>query len=267
MIDLSKQSGLPISIDENYQLIFRDSLPAVKPTIRKLSEMVPVLLEPEIKPVPDTEDMYFMYRDIHMLDDEQVIRNNNIRYDITVVPPLMLGKEYNKVLGHYHAANSKGYVYPEIYEVLHGEAMFLFQEMTEGFKDLTTVVASKVVAGDKIIIPPNYGHILINLGLDVLVMANWDADNFKSNYEPVKERHGMAYYIVKKADGGYAFVKNLNYINHPEVKIISESEKVQAGFRFRPDEPMYTAGMNDPKLLEFLNAPEKYEKELSGLVL
>ena len=70
MINLEKVSGLPISVDDNYQLIFRNRLPAVKPNIRKLSEMIPVLMEPEIKPVPYTKDMYYMYRDIHMLNDE-----------------------------------------------------------------------------------------------------------------------------------------------------------------------------------------------------
>jgi glucose-6-phosphate isomerase len=266
MINLQTQSGLPLGIDENYQLIFHDPLPAVTPTIRKFSEMIPVLMEPEVKPIPETTDMYYMYRDIHLPGDEQSIRNNNVRYDITVAPPLMLGQEYNKVLGHYHAANNKGYIYPEIYEVLHGEAMFLFQNMTEGFKDLITVVASKVTTGEKIIIPPGYGHILINLGFDVLVMANWDADNFKSNYEPVKEKHGMAYYVVRNSQRGFDFVKNPNYNNHPEVRLINDQQRVYANFGFKPDEPMYTAGVANPKLLEFLNAPEKYLAPLSSLI-
>jgi hypothetical protein len=75
----------------------------------------------------------------------------------------------------------------------------------------------------------------------------------------------MAYYVVKGKAGLYDFDKNPNYASHPAEKMIRDTEKVYANFGFKPQEPMYTTGMKNPKLLEFLNYPRKHAVNLSTL--
>ena len=95
------------------------------------------------------------------------LREQNIRYDITIIPPGMLGREYIKTAGHYHPLVPGGSVtYPELYEVLEGEALYLLQR-----QDLGDVVAINASAGDKVLVPPNYGHITINGSNKKLKMA------------------------------------------------------------------------------------------------
>src|SRR4051812_27894436 len=102
MINLEKTSGLPISIDDQYHLVLNS--PTVRDNAavaRTFTEMKPVLMDDSVK--PEREETYYMYRNIYFDADHEKIVENHLDYDITIVPPTMLGKEYNKTLGHYHA--------------------------------------------------------------------------------------------------------------------------------------------------------------------
>ncbi len=67
-----------------------------------------------VKTAPNIE-LYYMYRGLK--------KKNGARYDITVIPPKMLGKEFVKTKGHYHIGS-----YGEIYIVLKGKAIYLMQK-------------------------------------------------------------------------------------------------------------------------------------------
>ena len=83
--------------------------------------------------------------------------------------------------------------YPEVYEVLAGSAYYLLQR-----RDHTDVVLLPAHAGDKVLIPPGYGHVTINPGREQLVMANLVSTDFASDDGQIAERHGAAYTSMKK---------------------------------------------------------------------
>jgi glucose-6-phosphate isomerase len=104
----------------------------------------------------------------------------------------LLGCEYVKTIGHYHPlVPGEGVTFPEIYEILEGEAFYLLQKL-----DLSDVVAVNASAGDKVLVPPGYGHVTINRSNKILKMANFVARDFSSLYGPIKERAGGAYYFT-----------------------------------------------------------------------
>lgn len=262
MIDLEKVSGLPIEINDDNSLKFKSPLPEVKPAVRTFEEMKPVLMEPDAK--PPFEEMYYMYRNVHFKEHEDMLQKLNVGYDITVVPPGKIGNEFIKTVGHYHATKAgTSIAYPEVYEVLNGHALFLLQKMDPLFQELITVIAMEAKAGDKVIYPPNYGHIIVNIGTEVLVTSNWVGDQFERLYQQVSDRHGMGYYVVADDAGGFKFVPNKNYEKHPEVRVLTN--KFMDRFDIMGNEPMYTIGTNKPDALEFLNHPEKYAVELSSI--
>ncbi len=262
MINLEKVSGLPILVDKDYNLKFETPLKPVKPTVRTLEEMKEVLMDPKAKST--REDLYYMYRNVHFPDHDNVIERIGLTYDITVIPPATVGKEFNKTVGHYHA-NPEGSMmaYPEIYEVLHGKAVFLLQKMDPTFKNLIRVLRLEATEGQKVIYPPNYGHIIINATDDVLITANWVANDFKRMYQEVKDYRGMAYYGIKNKAGELEFVPNLKYNQLPAVETLTR--KFMTGFEIMKDGPMYWLGANNPKTLEFLTDPQKYAVELSSV--
>ena len=59
------------------------------------------------------------------------------------------------------------------------------QPDNDSIKDVILVKAQQ---GDKVIIPPGYGHLTINASNKVLKMANWVARDFESIYSPIKEK-------------------------------------------------------------------------------
>src|SRR5262245_60661127 len=140
MIDLSKMSGLPVELMQNHHLRLNSPLVQKDPDIiRKYDEVIPVLRDPA-GPKP-AEELYFVYRHMAMPSDTDWISKNHLTYDITIIPALMLGSEYNKTVGHYHAdVNGTGAAHPEMYEILHGQATILMQKMDDKLEKALDVI-------------------------------------------------------------------------------------------------------------------------------
>jgi len=203
-------------------------------SIRRIFDLKDVLLD---EPSEDG-DAYYMFRGVHRPEDEEKFKEHKIRYDITVIPPRTIGREYIKTLGHYHPEAGYGLSYPEIYEVLQGEALFLLQT-----RDASDFIAVKARAGDVAIMLPNYGHVTVNVGSSPLIMANLVSSEFSSEYEPVKEKHGFAWYYTTAG-----WVKNEHYENHPEIKEFGPTP-------FPSD--IYAFFVERPRFFEWLNRPWK----------
>lgn len=220
-----------------------------EPRIRMLSDIVHVLLDARILEKGDHE-LYYMYRDLALsLSDHKTIMEHELRYDITVIPPFMIGREYVKTLGHYHPPiPGTDLSYPEVYEVLSGECHYLLQK--HDGEAIVDVVMVRALAGDKVIIPPDYGHVTINACNRELKMANWVSRDFSSVYEPYIELHGAAYYLTE--DG---LLVNPHYGYVPEVREVkpgnfSELELVRG-------KEMYGL-VKDIGKLDFLNRPQDF---------
>jgi glucose-6-phosphate isomerase len=229
------------------------------PDIRFLYDLKDVLYDQEwLKTAPNFE-VYYMYRGVSANPkDKQIMDSANLRYDITIIAPQMLGAEYPKTLGHRHAAaNNADLTYPEIYEVLQGEGIFLAQKRNNG--KIEDTYAVKAQQGEKIIIPPNYEHITINASNKELIMANWSEKNFKSDYRPIKDKKGACYYALSE-DGIIKWLKNTNYANIPELKIHSAADFNNIFQKLGIDQtkPMYEL-VNNVEKLDFLKNPQKYE--------
>ena len=164
-----------------------------EPDIRWLYDLRDVICDQNWLAKAKNTELYYMYRDLFLSRaDGEKLREQGVRYDITIIPPGMLGCEYVKTIGHYHPlVPGEGVTFPEIYEILEGEALYLLQKL-----DLSDVVAVNASAGDKVLVPPGYGHVTINRSNKILKMANFVARDFSSLYGPIKERAGGAYFFT-----------------------------------------------------------------------
>ncbi len=222
----------------------------VKPNIRTLFDMKEVAYDRGWLSGAGNIELYYMYRELSLSkNDALTMREHGLRYDITVIPPRMLGCEFVKTAGHYHPiVPGTGVTFPEIYEVLSGEAHYVMQ-MPEGNK-IKDVVLVKANPGDKVIIPPGYGHLTINASNKVLKMANWVARDFESVYAPIKEMGGGAYFILENG-----IVRNSHYIEVPEIRELNPTNVREAGLQ--KNREMYGL-VRDMKKLEFLTKPQEY---------
>jgi len=233
------------------------------PDIRHLFDIKEVILDQEWLREQENKELYYMYRGLGLTeDDKKKIESARLRYDITVIPPLMLGKEFNKTAGHYHSEASSGISYPEIYEVLSGKAHYLMQSLIKNNSVADTYFV-RAAAGDKVIVPPNYGHFTINAGDEDLVMANWVCLDCVSDYSEVKEKRGACYYATKptpnpsQEGNKINWLENKNYQNIPELRELSPTNFSELGLE--KNKGMYYL-VDDLEKLDFLIKPENYKK-------
>lgn len=229
-----------------------------EPDVRLLYDMQEVIFDQEWLASAKNFELYYMYRDLYLsLSDRDRLLDQGLRYDITVIPPVMLGKEYIKTAGHYHPLPPGSRVsYPEIYEVLEGEALYLLQK-----KDLSVVVAVNASTGDKVLVPPDYGHITINRSNKTLKMANFVARNFSSLYEPYRQKNGGAYFFTK--DG---FVKNPCCPEAAELaRVDAPDNSLLRRLSMAKGREMYPL-LREPGLLDYLVNPELHLELFEGFI-
>ena len=199
------------------------NLKGKKPDIRFLKEMKKVLYDRKwAKNAPNLE-LYYMYRGLKKKD--------GLRYDITIIPSRMLGKEFVKTKGHEHLGK-----FGEIYIVFGGEAIYLMQKREkDGIKDVYIVQAKK---GDVVVIRPGYGHVTINPSRKTLKMANWIAENCKSSYKIFEKKQGACYFAVAqklKVENEklkIKWMKNGNYRNTPKLRFEKPKKKIPKNLDF-----------------------------------
>lgn len=231
----------------------------VEPDVRLLGDMQSVIYDRKwLEGADPSMELYYMYRDLALSKrDRDTLLEYGLRYDITVIPPMMLGCEYVKTAGHYHPyVPGTNLSYTELYEVLSGEAVYLLQRAKDSCYDvIEDVIVVEAGAGDKVLIPPNYGHITINRSRKTLRMANLVCRDFSSNYEPIREHRGGAYYLTE--DG---FVRNESYT---EVAPIRHCPPTNTSLAHLSKQREIYSLLRTPEVLGYLTRPQEYT-ELFG---
>lgn len=125
-----------------------------------------------------------------------VKQKGEMRYDITIIPPIVINGQYNKTKGHIHSSGHE-----EEYIVLEGTAIFIFETKKRGFWKV------KARKGDKVIVQGDAYHATINPNKNkVLKLANWISDKCVSDYKYIEKMKGMRFYYTTRG-----WVKNPNY--------------------------------------------------------
>ncbi|MDD1724930.1 MAG: glucose-6-phosphate isomerase [Methanospirillum sp.] len=230
------------------------ALPLTNPDVRSFTELRAVFADPECS---CKGQAYEMFRAVAKdEEDREWLSANHIRYDVTRIPARIICGEWIKTKGHYHPLSPDGVSYPEIYEVLEGDALYLLQK-----QDLSDLILVKAHSGDLVLIPPGYGHVTVNPSDKTLLMANLVSSSFTSDYLPFEKLRGAAYYLF--SDG--LIGKNTHYPDRiPEIRIIEATGKTLP--KPFPQSDLYGC-VGDEKLLRFLNRPGEFLREFSHLYL
>ncbi|MBA3043669.1 glucose-6-phosphate isomerase, partial [archaeon] len=69
----------------------------IRPDIRRLYDMKEVIYDKEFLENAENIELYYMYRGVFLDEtDKKTMEENNLRYDITIIPPMKIGKEFVK---------------------------------------------------------------------------------------------------------------------------------------------------------------------------
>ena len=205
------------------------------------------------------DPLYFGARYFEKTKDEQLFLDNDFMADLTVLNPGKVGKEFVKTVGHYHTyVEGTKIAYPEAYQAVSGGIEYLLQ--SEPDKD-NKVSALWVIAepGDIVVMPPNYGHVSMNVGSEPAVevdLQKRDNPNF-SDYSVFKNNVGGALYRT-----GEGLTKNPNY-KIESLRIVKPLAKPEWGIVM--GKPLYTSFVENPEKFKWLLEPQKYEFNLDEL--
>lgn len=248
MKDLSKIAGLNIKLEDIGLVYDQDEFP-VEAKSRTYEEAKDVYLEKEA----EEQELYWMYRYFEREVDEPKFDEADLEYDITVIKAGKIGPEFVKTAGHYH-----GYVpgteltYPEVYEVIEGEIEYLLQTKpdAEGNVDVVIVKAS---SGDKVIVPPTFGHISINVGNEAAVSSNLQKKDLPSSadYESFKVNNGGALF---RSESGWE--PNRSY-QIRSLKKVTPKEKPEWGLE--KNKSLYNSFLEAPEKFKWLTEPRNYD--------
>lgn len=244
-MNLNYYVGFDVILDENTGLLNFPEVPDYNNlAVRTYHDSRPYYLEDKYS---GDEILYWMYRDICLPQHANLIHSHNLKYDITVLRPGIVGTEFIKTIGHYHPPSDKGGAYPEIYEVLHGKALYLMQN-----EDVTDSAVVEAFPGDQVFIPPGYGHITINHSNTFLVMSNVVSNQFTSVYNQIKDLRGACWYCIEES-GKPKWIKNDRYTTIPTLRNLPPKQMpLLPGVA----EPLYKALIANPKIFECMNVPQ-----------
>ena len=156
-----------------------------------------VLMDPKL---PGVREPYFI---IHGEDGQELI----------IVSPGKNGEEFNKTYGHFN-------FYPEveIYHVAFGQGVLVLQRNDEA-GEAKEVRVTPLRPGTVAEVPSGYGQTIVNIGKAYLVVTD-GFTKIRSHHdiEPVRQKHGFAYYLVDKK-GEVGFEPNSNYRLHPQISM------------------------------------------------
>ncbi len=248
MDSIEKSSGLPIKIREG-KLDYDKKIFEANPKPRLFSEAQTVYQETADPDLP----LYYMYRYFEKKADKSIFETQDAEYDITLINPGKIGDEYIKTKGHYHPlVPDTDISYPEVYEVIAGKAEYLIQKRPNDNKE-TDVIVIKAKSSDKIVIPPNYGHVSINVGDIVLISSNIQ----KRDLPTGADYGGFEYY-----HGGAMYRTETNWVKNPEYKINSlryvyPVEKPKWGLT--KNKPLYQSFIENPEKFKWLTKPQDFD--------
>lgn len=189
-------------------------------------------------PVSESEStvQYWTFGDVSDGADRTARARLPVQYDLTFLADRPIGWESPKTHGHVHvSATHPGAGFPELYEVLEGEAALLVQDLLPG-PAATFVALIEAEPGQMVAVPPGLYHSSINRGTSMAVLADVIAREAADEYESLQAARGMAYYIDIDGEA----VANPAYSEVPPLLRMRAEEWIEQSF-----DPLYEWVVSD----------------------
>lgn len=254
--DLTDRAGLPLALSTG-RIVPDPGLFVEEDLVRRLADMRDVLADGVGR--KGRRIAYRMLNDVRVSADAH-LADLPLRYELTAMTGRPVGWEAAKTLGHVHIAPPDSPVgYPEVVEVLHGEAGFLIQDLIQGPDGPRSRRAWLVRArvGDWVVLPPDLAHVTIDLGSGPLVFSDVIDRSARGVYAGVAAARGFAWYVG--ADG--TLRPNPRYARPPHLEEVSAVE-----WSGPAPAPLYRAFRDEPWRFDWLSEPERFEQVAPGLV-
>ncbi|MBC8139553.1 MAG: hypothetical protein H8F28_27045 [Fibrella sp.] len=251
--------GIELAGDTTPRLHFEPDVHTDAPESRHTTDLLAVAREPDaISKASMPQTLYHVYRNVRTTEamHEEVTRRG-LCYTLMVLRDGTIHDtpEWVRTRGHTNSlAPGTNLPYPEIHELLHGEAcLYLQHGVTDGVDD---VVILPLRAGDKAVVAPGWASLLANVGAEPLVVGTWRMGDCHTEHTELVAQGGMAHFLVRGGNGTPLFEANNRYKVVPEPRIAAPKELPDWGLTRA--EPLLAAFHRSPESLRCLLRPQDF---------
>lgn len=263
---LPETTGLPSPLgiesggDTAPSLRLGDGVQTDEPEIRSTPDLLAVAYRPDaiLQGSMPQSPLYSVYRNVRTTEamhDE--ITRRGLCYTLMVVRDGVIPNtpEWVRTRGHENSrAPGTSLSYPEIHEVLHGEAwLYLQHGITDGVND---VVVMPLRAGDKTVVAPGWASLLVNIGSEPLVVGTWRMEDCHTEHAELAAHGGMAHFVLRGEHDSPFCEANSRYKAVPEPRTAAPKELSDWGLTRA--EPLLAAFHRSPEYLRCLLRPQDF---------
>lgn len=221
------------------------------PEFRSLDAIRPSLLDPHCT---GPDPVYGIAMDVARSCDLPQLRRRKLLYGIVCYAAGQLGTEPARSQGHVHAiAPHSGWSPPELFEILEGEAIIYAQERTED--DPGPCVAVTARQGDKVVVPPNWAHCVINADPSRrMIFGAWCDRQYGFVYDGVRRHSGLAWFPALDEKGTIRWLPNPAY-THSELTV--HAARKYPELNISAELSLYQQFLSDPESVMWVSDPAR----------
>lgn len=207
---LGFESGLPLHFDTS-TMDFRYGVGLFGPTLeyRRLDAIRGSLRDPNCS---GPDPVYAIAMDVGHVSDLDELKRRLLLFGVVMYAAGRLGDEPVRSQGHVHAVSPhSGWRAPELFEIWQGRAIIYGQEKSTD--DPGRCVAIEAGPGDKVVIPPDWAHFVVNADPNSsLIFGAWCDREYGFDYTQMRAHHGLAWFPLIDRRGGIEWEANPNYL-------------------------------------------------------
>lgn len=219
------------------------------PEIRTLDQIRASLRDPGCC---GPQAVYAIAMDVARLQDRDELQKRMLLFGVVTYAAGQLGDEPVRSQGHVHRISQhSGWSPPELYEIWQGKAIIYMQEYVED--DPGRCFAVIAGPGEKVLVPPGWGHATISASVDEpLTFGAWCDREYGFEYQAVRAHKGLAWYPLVQ-DGHIVWQHNTHYLPG-RLQVITPRRYSEFGIT---DDPIYRQFIDDPARFQFIAKPDK----------
>lgn len=220
------------------------------PEIRWLDQIRRSLRDPQCD---GPDQVYVIAMDVARMQDRHELKSRKLRFSVATYAVGQLGDEPIHSQGHIHRVSQhSGESCAELYEIWQGKGIIYMQERVAS--DPGRCFAVIAMPGEKVLIPPGWGHCVISASRDTpLSVSAWGEREYSVDYDAVQAHQGLAWYPLWQ-DDCIVWQHNSHYAPG-RLQVVTPRQYREFGITALP---IYQQFIDDPACLQFISKPKKH---------
>lgn len=231
------------------------------PEFRRLDEIRRSLRNPDSE---GPDPVYSIVMDVGRREHRAELQRRMLLFGVVIYAAGQLGDEPVRSQGHIHAvAPHCGWSTPELFEIWEGRAIIYAQQRADD--DPGRCFAVTAAPGDKVVVPPNWAHAVINADpKNQMMFGAWCDRQYGFVYDAIRAHHGLAWFPIVENGRNLRWEPNPAY-HTTDLLIRTPRDYPELGLD--PRTPIYEQFAKDPDSVQWVSEPDRVAQVWSRFLM